>query len=198
MIHNISVKITNCLLKKDILVCEEKDIYEYGFELLISSALGFLIILTAGLIFNILLESMLFYFIFISVRPFCGGYHADSHLKCKLTFVLTYVIVMFFSRIFAANYMLIYNLLVLTVYILSIILYAPIEHPNKPIDKAEIARNRKISIILAFTLSAISIVVSAFSVKYSAIISLTLFSVAMLMIITKLKKEEVLSENNYN
>lgn len=196
MIHRLSKALTNFLANKKILPCEEIEVYEYGFELLISSVIGFLIVLVSGLIFNNLLKSMLFYFIFVTVRPFCGGYHADTHFKCKLTFIIVYAAVMIFSSIFAANYDIIYQLLVLAVYILTIILYAPVEHPNKPLDLDERKRNRNISVVLAVVLSAGSFVIAYFSIEYATIITLTLLSVSILMMITKLNKEETGNEKD--
>lgn len=189
MIRRLSEKITEFLLDRKILPQEEAEVYEYGFELLISSLIGFVIVLVSGLIFGLLPESMLFYIIFVSVRPFCGGFHADTHMKCKLTFIAVYALVMLFSHIFANYYRIIYHVLLLTVYWLSIILYAPVEHKNKPLDSDERARNRKVSIILAAALTAVSAAAAFLALKYAAIIVLTLFSVSMLMIITKLNKE---------
>lgn len=189
MIRRMSEKITDCLLDRNILPQEEKEVYEYGFELLISSLIGFIIVFVSGLIFGLLSESMLFYIIFVSVRPFCGGYHADTHMKCKMTFIVVYALVMLFSQVFANNYRMIYHVLLLAVYWLSIILYAPVEHKNKPLDSEEKARNRKLSIILAAALSAVSAAAAYLAIKYAAVIVLTLFSVSMLMIITKLNKE---------
>lgn len=189
MIGRMSRKITESLLVRNILPQEEREIYEYGFELLISSVIGFVIVLASGVFFGILAESMLFYIIFVSVRPFCGGYHADTHLKCKLTFIAVYAMVMIFTDIFADNYRIIYHSLMLAVYWLAIILYAPVENKNKPLDSDEKAANRRISIILAAVLTAASAAAALFAVKYSAVIVLTLFSVSMLMIITRFKRE---------
>lgn len=85
MISYLSRFITLFLLQNKIVEQEKCDVYEYGFEVIISTIIGFILIFTSGILLNELLSSMIFYAMFIIVRQYTGGYHANSHLKCKLT-----------------------------------------------------------------------------------------------------------------
>lgn len=190
MIHHLSQKLTDKLVSHGVVQNDERDIYEYGFELVVSGILGFIIVATVGIVFKIFIPSLIFYFIFVIVRTFSGGYHATSYLTCKITFIAVYIGVMFFSVLFYQNYHLIYHILLIAIYIISILQYAPVENKNKPLDNYERMKNRRISIILAVIISTVSFITAYFSIKYAMVIAMSLLSVAMLMIIGNLKKEE--------
>lgn len=190
MIHKLSDILAVTICKKGIFPQEETEIYSYGFELLISGIISFIIILVCGIVFGILSESILFYIIFVGVRPFSGGYHAETHFKCKVTFLSMYAMIMSFSSILTINYNPSYHFLLILICMLSMYLYAPVEHPNKPLEETERQRNRKLSLILSSIVSLVSIAVALYSLKHGVIIILALFSVSILMFIAKAKEGE--------
>lgn len=99
MITALAQYIAGCLLRNDIIESEKLDIYIYGFEVMISSISGFAIALVLGLAFSQLLECILFLIIFVSLRSFCGGYHADTYLKCNIIFAVTITLVMLILKL---------------------------------------------------------------------------------------------------
>lgn len=78
--------ISHFLCEKKVIAEQEVEIYQYGFEILISTALGLLITMAVGIVLHMFFLSVLYYVIFVTVRQWTGGYHADSYLKCNLTF----------------------------------------------------------------------------------------------------------------
>ena len=78
--------ISHFLCKKKVIAEQEVEVYQYGFEILISTTLGLLITVAIGIVLNMFFLSVLYYVIFVMVRQWTGGYHADSYLKCNITF----------------------------------------------------------------------------------------------------------------
>ena len=93
MITSLAQYITGILLKNNIIENEHLDIYIYGFEVLISGALSLFIGLILGLIFSQLVECIVFLIVFVTLRKYCGGYHADTYLKCNTVFAINIAIV---------------------------------------------------------------------------------------------------------
>lgn len=133
----LSKTISHFLHKNNIIKEEELELYKYGFEIIISTILGFMITLLIGLIFQIILLSILYYVIFVVLRQLTGGYHADSYLKCNLVFsgVSFWVLGMTKLCYFSNLYSMTFHMLIFTVNILSICKFAPIENPHKILDK---------------------------------------------------------------
>ena len=67
------------------------------------------------------------------------------------------------------------------------LLFSPVENPNKPLDSEQIAKNRRKCLIITPILSAISLAAVFFYPVYALTASTTLFSIAVLMIIPKIK-----------
>lgn len=51
---------------------------------------------------NAVTHAFFFYLVFIGVRLFTGGYHADTHFKCKLTLVICSLFVLLSSNQYEA------------------------------------------------------------------------------------------------
>ena len=88
----------------------------------------------------------------MSLRFFCGGYHADSYIKCFFSFGLTTIVCLSFSVRLAQYEELILIPFWITAVILGwhIIKMAPIEHKNRILieDERRIFRRRSIQIYI--------------------------------------------------
>ena len=71
---------------------EERQIYKYGVQILLSDLSNFLIIIVPSLIFNKLSEGIVFLITFISIRRYCGGFHCSSCLRCNITFLMIFTL----------------------------------------------------------------------------------------------------------
>ena len=133
VLERISAYLSTLLLQEKIITADEKDTYKYGFEITIANMINGLIVLSVGLGLNMLAEAILFYLVFVSLRFFCGGYHADSYIKCFFSFGLTTIVCLSFSVRLAQYEELILIPFWITAVILGwhIIKMAPIEHKNR-------------------------------------------------------------------
>lgn len=138
MQHYLSECVTDFLLRQGIIKNEEKDIYVYGTELIISSIINLFICLIISLLFKDFIDGLIFFISFSSLRRFTGGFHSKSFLRCNIIFaiivVMTLLFNMFFSKIFdnvvATVILIIFSLL-------SIVLFSPVYNANKKLSKYE-------------------------------------------------------------
>ncbi len=188
MITYISKKLTDLLCSKSIIDADKAEIYQYGYEVFISGILGFIIATVIGLVSGNFIESLIFLAFFVPLRQLCGGYHADGYLKCNIVFTSIFILILL-GACFIPKSFTIYIAIFCTIStLITMYILAPIENTNKPLDDEQIRLNRKKCLIITPLLSIISIAASFFNAGYSITASLTLLSVAVLMIITKFSK----------
>ena len=72
MINKISSKIVEILIKHSLVGNEDKELYSYGFFIFLSQILYFIIVTTIGVLFNIILESIIFYIAFQFISRYAG------------------------------------------------------------------------------------------------------------------------------
>ncbi len=142
MEHRLAQKLSSYFIDKSIISQEDYEIYVYGGELLISFTISTSFILLLGLVFNKLVETLLFLTVFIVLRRYTGGYHAPSHFKCKLTTVATYLLVLGLSVWTSVKLI---NYIMICLFGCAVILsIGPIENLNKPLSASQKTRNRLI------------------------------------------------------
>ena len=99
MIHRISKRIANFLLFNNVINKEEIDVYIYGYEMILSSLIDFMIVLITSILFNEFIYMTSFFVMFVSTRLYTGGYHADTCLQCKLVFITLCLVMIGLSEI---------------------------------------------------------------------------------------------------
>ena len=80
-------------VEKGIVQSDEKEIYEYGFEVLGINILHYINILILSVMFCKNINIGIIYLLcFISTRTYCGGYHADTYIKCFISMGITFYV----------------------------------------------------------------------------------------------------------
>lgn len=195
MISFLSNSIALFLYKKKVIDEEELPVCQYGFEIIVSTIIGFLLVLLSGIILDEIIEALLFYCLFIGVRLFTGGYHAATHFKCKTTLLICCLSVLIASKYLPDSIIL--QIVLLSVYLIAVFLFSPIEHINAPLTDNEKARNRTISIIMAIALTIVCLVEYVYFPRLFLSASLTLFVIAILIIIPKIQeRRKMLNEKS--
>lgn len=187
MLTNLCQIIVDFFVKEDIVPEEQRDVYQYGVELSISTLIGLSIVLAIGMLNGRFTESVIFYIVFCLTRAFCGGFHAHSHLLCKVTFICILILVLVMDLVL--NNIEIYYWFVLYLYSLIIVCaFAPVENPNKKLTSYDKKRCKIISIILMVVWLVVMILFYSFGSELYHIVALTLFFVANLMLLGKYNK----------
>lgn len=181
MIAKLSHIIADFFIRQKVVPEEEREVYEYGFELSISSVIGILIVLAIGLISGQFWESVVFYIVFCFTSLFTGGYHAPNHLLCKITFAGALLAVL------AADWLLkeieSYYWFVLHFYSLVVVCWlAPVENPNKKLNEKQKVKCKVISIMAMAVWLAVMLLFRYLNSELDHIVALTLFCVANLML----------------
>ena len=147
-------KITLFFIEKGKIKEEDLDVYVYCFEMLLSTAFNLLILIIGAIITKRYYETLIFSIAFIVIRRCIGGYHSKTHFGC-----LSLLMIMFISM----NFLLLVNYQILNIVsmILSLIclvfisIFAPVSHPNNPIDPNKKGKMNIIAIIVSSIYSLI-------------------------------------------
>jgi len=190
MITILSKSISHFLLERDIIPKEEAEIYQYGFETIISTVLGFLIIASLGILFHMFWLALLYYAVFVFLRQLTGGYHADTYFRCNFTFAILSGTLFGVTRLLneCESYSLLMHGLLLSFSVLVIAVYAPVENPYKPLDEKQMKQNRKYSLIMSGIIGVLSVLIYPISSMLTIMLGLTLFLIAMLILIVKIQE----------
>ena len=159
---------------------ELADVYKYGIEITISSALNILLVMAISVILKSPLSGVCHLCCLFSLRSFCGGYHADSYLKCNS------LMVFFFALSYAAAKLLIYYNLtdihfmspLLMLAFLPIYAFAPVKNKHKLLTERNAKKCRIMSIIIYIVLSLLGLSLAFFGYLYGSIIIITLIEIS--------------------
>lgn len=123
----------NAILEDDFETCQ------YGLLITIANIINFLIMLLVGVLCGTVWEMGMFYMVFISLRLFCGGYHAGSYGKCFLLFGLTCLLGMSGARCFSRYVFGSFCFFLVLAIFFGICIYkkAPVEHRNRLLSGSE-------------------------------------------------------------
>ena len=165
------------------------EIYIYGMELIISSLIETLILISLGVLFDRLIVTFIFIICFSTIRIFTGGYHAETYIKCALVTVVSYILVLLSCELllkYCFDYLLFIGIFV---FILSFILirkFAPIENKNKLLENKQ--RLKQIS-LLCLILEFVLFVTGLFAnFSQALVIVTTVLSVDVLMLVEVIRK----------
>ena len=184
MIAKLSHIIANFFISQKVVPEEQREVYEYGFELSISSVIGILIVLAIGLVSGRFWESVVFYIVFCFTRLFTGEYHASTYLRCKLTFAGLLLAVLLADWLLKEIES--YYWFILHFYSLVVVCgLAPIENPNKELTERQKVKCKVISIVAMAVWLAVMFLFGYLNSELDHIVALTLFCVANLMLLGK-------------
>ena len=172
--------LTDKFIHRGIIDPTKKEIYQTGLELIFSDIINFFLILIFGLITNSFWYSCLYIFIIVSVRRFSGGFHAKTYSICRIVTVGTYLMIALFNRIITSHQLIFTVSFNITV-IITMLLFAPIRHPNKELTSTEVKANRFFALIITLLFSMASVTLVSFEIQAGMFISLSLLAVAVLM-----------------
>lgn len=186
MFYKASIYIADILEQQNKFQSKDKEIYRYGIQQGLNLALNILTTIIIGCLCDMFLPSILFLVCYMPLRSFCGGYHAKTHLRCYIYSVIMITCILLISKYLTFN-TLVYELLVLISFIV-IMLLAPVEDQNKILDSDEKKFFRKKAcIITVLEVLLYHILLITHYVNGYKILSISIFSLSILMIIGQIK-----------
>ena len=190
MISFICNRLADFLCKKEIIPQDEKEIYVYGYEMILTTILGAVLVFVTALLSCRLIEAFCFFVVFVLTRQYCGGYHAQTRIICSVVFMLCYISVLLFSAAIGNDFSWAVHLVIFGAYFAAILLYAPVENVNKPLTETDIQVNRRKSVIISLVWFIAASALLPFYPLLSAVIDLTLAVIAVLIIFEVLWRKE--------
>lgn len=189
MIGRIASGVVEKLTDSTTISDTEKELYLYGFFILISQILYFIITIIMGILLDIVSLSIVFYISFQFIRRYAGGIHASSELKCEIISTTSIFICLLCVKSSVMFNMQIPTLILTLFASIVIFILCPLDTPEKPLTKEELRYFRKISlIVLAIMLSIIIIsIVIKLTIAYPICFSIILESV--FLVAGKIKRE---------
>ena len=159
---------------------------------------NFILIVILGVIFHQGWQSIVFFVVFALTRVHSGGYHAQSYLKCNLVLALVFIITITLIEaiIFSKRD---YTIVVFVLFYLSVILkFAPVPDSKKQISKAEEVKFREKILLLSAVWTILILILSFVCFRVALTMAITLFVVAVLIVIQQLlsREEEIYNEES--
>ena len=191
MIYKFAKKLSERLVAQGLIESKKINVCIYGLQLLFSSILSTLSILIIGCVLGKIIETLSFLVVFIVLRGFCGGFHAKTYVVCTVVTLGTFCVVLFVSSIISLP--IISYVVLLTLGLLIMINFAPIEHPNKKISEQNKRKHKKTSTILFCAFCLIGALLNCTQPTISTVVYFSLVVVILLMLFAKIlyRREEV-------
>lgn len=201
MYRKLSCKITEWFVDKKIISSDEREIYQYSVEVLLSDAIYLFVAFLTALLTNSLLASIAFLLGFLLLRKFSGGYHASTYLRCHFLFWVNQILMIAVYYLLPGEYSRIASLIFISISIVCVFVLAPVENENKPLSDKEKRKYGFLSKMVIIFDAAVVLVLSITEVYFQYICMYTfgVFSVSISLLAEKikyLKRGEITYENN--
>ena len=184
MFQTTAQKITDRLCSQDIIEDADKELYVYGFNMLLTVSLNIISTIIIGLLFGMVFESIAFLVAYIPLRSYAGGYHARTPLRCYIISLLLIVLILLTLRLIRESVLALFVLS--TIGTIICVTISPVEDVNKPLDEAEIKVYRKKAMII-LAAEIIILIISIFALmKLAAVISTSLALEGAMLVLGKI------------
>ena len=187
--------LTDYVIKKGMVNEKERSVYEYGFLVMLETALSLLISLVIASLLHMFIEGILFFIIFIPLRSYAGGLHLDKYLSCLILSCLTFSVVLLIVKVFIFPVLLLF--VIFLVLILSVWLLYPVDNINRSVDIEEEHYFKKR--LLKFLILDLIIVIGCVILlkdKYLLLITATFLMMLISMMLGKYKNRKVRLSSN--
>lgn len=159
MTTRIAAYITNRMLALSVIEEDDRELYCYGFFLLITRSFFFLVTAITGFLSGVLFESLVFYGMFMLLRTYAGGVHAKTERQCTVLTTIALSASILGIKAMGQAFGMLVPIAMLTFGSISIALLSPLDTQEKPLDKTEKKHYRLICLILV-ALCIISSIIS--------------------------------------
>ena len=137
-----------------------------------------------GLFFGMIMQSLIFLVFYIPLRSYAGGYHAKTQIRCFATSVSIILIMMILIK---------YNVLSNIEYVICtiisiiiIIIFAPVEDKNKPLDDVEHKKYKYITYII-LSLETIVWLILMIMRRFSCAVSIAIIVESVMLFMGEIK-----------
>ena len=181
--------LTQKCINRGLIQEEEREIYEYGFDVTIYTIQSTAVLFLIGLVFRQFPASLIIILGFYTFQSTGGGYHAKTHLKCLMTMIAGLLVGLSFI-FFKEQYFVLWILLGTGT--LLLLLFPLVLHPNKSYLAAERKPLSIRSVIVTLSIGALAIIINVFWNEF-----LYAFSAAFLLAGISRIAGKIVNKNSY-
>lgn len=188
--RELSKKITDFFVQKNVIQEDEYAVYQYGVEILFENISVCVFLLMCGMVLHKVCDTILFLGIFVGVRRYSGGYHANTRTQCHLI-TLTAWGLYIFSTVMYRQFCLIgrnAGIVLSMLVCLALFFLAPVENAKKPLLESVKCRNRRITRLLASCFLLLECCVWSRLPEFAFACLAILIEVVLLMIWAKVRR----------
>lgn len=154
-------KVSSFYISKGMIPEKDREIYDYCFEVLISTASTTAVILGISIAAGAVLRTLSYMAVFGMLKSSVGGYHARTHTGCLVRSVGVYAVYLVLSLLLPAGVMKMLTVLLTGFAAATVFRLAPVGTENKPLGQAQTIRLRKQSRLLILALTAVNLILLA-------------------------------------
>lgn len=181
MLHRVAEKITLFYIKKNKVEQCEKEIYDYCFEILLSTVVNLIAIIIMAVLTRLYIETLCFVICFMSLRGAAGGFHAKTHLGCFIGLLIVYsalpisylLINVYILRYISLSFIVLGSIL--------IFIFAPVDNINNSLD-AEMKKKLRLKSVIYTILAVVAycgLIAFSKTIRYAYAISYVVLIVAL-------------------
>lgn len=137
MIQKIVDNIIDKQVKNKIIVEEEINIYRYGYFLLLEVLINIIISFFIGIVFKDINTVLIFLILYIPLRTYSGGWHANKLWKCTFISSMILVLIEIISNYCLKYVSLIHCIPIVVMCYIYILLVSPIDTESKLLSEEE-------------------------------------------------------------
>lgn len=184
MISKLTNQVTRNLLEKNVILNEEKDLYEYGLFMIFSNLVFFIFSTILGFVMKIPIEGIIFYITFSLIRNYSGGVHANSETTCTILTTLSIIISEAIIKLFAIYDIHLWAIILIVFSSICFIGIKPVANSKKRISEYEKKSfHKKTILIICFIIiiSSIFLYFNCYNVICAISIGMTLSVILFLI-----------------
>ena len=144
MFSRLARRLAYFFVEKNIIKPKDIEIYAYGYEIMLSETVNWIITIIIALLTGKIIETFAYMLAFMRLWGALGGFHANSHIGCIVISTVVYIgcLCLIIQTPMGIYWMLISAGLILHMGLVFAI--APVAHPNKPfMNEAERLKFRR-------------------------------------------------------
>jgi accessory gene regulator B len=193
MKNDVPAKITESLIKAGAVPPEDSALYEFGIRQGIFLVINIATTVLIGLFLGMVWQCIIFLVAYNPVRTYAGGYHAGTPLVCYLISIPMILAALSGIKMISWNGYV--CAIVLFITLMIIVLLAPVEDRNKPLNEREVTVYGRKARMYSVGLSGAALMLWFAGMKQTALsIVMALGVAAVMLILGAIKNGNIIKE----
>jgi len=189
MANKIIDRIIKTQLEEEMITYEDVNVYRYGYTLIYEMLVNVFIALLIGFMSGDIAEVFTFLLLYIPLRSFCGGWHADKLWKCTIYSNIILVVLVLVDKWLVKHCDMWIMIFVILICMYVVFVLAPLDTKAKPIEENERkVYKTKINIINLFHIMLLILFVFLNIKEVVVVLGFTYIMQAILLMLEFIKK----------